>query len=127
MSYRYCPFERKELVINKPPSHAAWVNFTVFQQSLWMIDEIEARWQRLITMYPNLEYEELYWSKSVPDSFNEAATSIASFLGMTEKIVYKLKKHMKVHVGGDEHDEVIDFLKEDNDYRRKMKYDNLPP
>jgi len=44
--YRYCPYDKPNEVILHPPSKDVWNNFTVFQQALWMGDEIEARWSR---------------------------------------------------------------------------------
>ena len=57
--FRYCPFDREEDVILHPPSRGAWMNFTTFQKALWLVDETEARWHRLVAENPFMNYTEV--------------------------------------------------------------------
>ena len=45
--------------------------------ALWIIDETEARWLRLVTENPSMEYTEVYWTTTYANSINEAASKIA--------------------------------------------------
>jgi len=44
-----------------PPSEDAWHRLSIHQQNLWVVDEVEARWQRMLARHPDLPYMDLRW------------------------------------------------------------------
>lgn len=56
MGLRYkrvlCPYDRPSDVVTAVPPRTTWVNFSSFQQALWILDEEEARWRTLQTLFP---------------------------------------------------------------------------
>ena len=58
------------------------MNFTTFQKALWLVDETEARWHRLVTENPLMNYTEVIWGSKWPNSFENATLTIARFLGL---------------------------------------------
>lgn len=51
----YCPTTNPHSVILHPPSLESWNNLTAFQQTLWIIDETNARWHKFKQMYPHIK------------------------------------------------------------------------
>jgi hypothetical protein len=74
-----------ENVILKLNSTEVWDRLTIFQQALWVIDETEAQWQRIIKSYPTLEYINVMWSKDVPSSFGQALAKIGSLIQLSPR------------------------------------------
>lgn len=83
---RYCPFNRIEDVALHPPDRQTWRQMTIFQQAMWMVDEVEARWNRLLTRHPSMERLELLWGKCWDGSFDRMAARIAALMGITRKV-----------------------------------------
>jgi hypothetical protein len=54
------------------------------QKALWMVDEVEARWQRFIHhTYPSLKYLEVYWESTAglsEHTFENAVRKVATLL-----------------------------------------------
>ena len=51
---RFCPYDRPNENILQLPSIATWESFSIFQQTLWVMDETEARWNKLKVDYPTM-------------------------------------------------------------------------
>jgi hypothetical protein len=101
MMFRYHPYERETEIVLKPPSKQVWMNFTVFQQALWYIDETEMRWQKLIAdNRAHLNYLEVWWSSQEHGSFETVVQVIQSIISrkvINERIHPPI--HIKVHAG----------------------------
>jgi hypothetical protein len=74
-----------------------------YQKALWMIDEIETRWQFFLKEYRFIEYVDLYWGKSPSatvgnNSLEAAAYHISKILNInnTRLILPHLKMHANV-------------------------------
>lgn len=116
--WRLCPFERREDVIIPVPNERVWAKLTNFQQALWMIDEVEARWLSFIAAFPQMERLEVFWEKAGgPASFDAAAMAVGDLFGVQSAPYHWL--HKKVHAGKlfKNLSYSIDFKKEDSAYR----------
>ena len=125
--FRYCPYDREEDVILHPPSRHAWLNFTTFQKALWLVDETEARWHRLVTENPCMNYTEVIWGSKWPHSFENATLTIARFLGLhlshmvTSKESENRKKN-NIHAGKENQDIYSHQIAiEDLEYKKIMR------
>ena len=128
---RFCPYDRVNEVINKPPSTDIWNNFTVTQQALWIIDETEARWLKLINDNPMMNFTEVYWSASYPQSMDEAALTVAQFLNIDKIAVWSNTwEHMEEHKHSGENTGKVQPIQEiraqDQKYRQSMNYSYVP-
>ena len=83
--YRYCPYDRPNDIIMKLRNTTIWNDdFKDYQKALWLVDEVEARWQLFLRKYsPYIHYIEVYWSKFVPNSLNQAALNISLALQLS--------------------------------------------
>lgn len=127
--YRYCPFERTDDVILKVPSKKIWNEFSIFQKALWMVDETDARWQRLLREFPKLPHLDVLWGKRWPGSLDAAASSIATLLSVNSTVAYKETWRIgHVHAGGAEEEILSDnsHAIADRQYRKKMGYKYVP-
>ena len=128
---RYCPYDRVNEVVNKPPSIDVWNNFTVTQKALWIIDETEARWLKLIKDNPTMNFTEVYWSTAYPTSMDEAALKVAQFLNLEKISVWSDGwDHMQEHQHAGENtgtaQPIEDIRSQDQKYRQNMKYCYIP-
>lgn len=58
-------------------SNETWEGMPYEEQLLWAIDELEARWQRLVSLYPRVHALEVNWDKHIsPQMFREVASSL---------------------------------------------------
>jgi hypothetical protein len=90
LTFGYCPYQKEEDVILKIPRNdfqedhkVIWDGLRSFQQALWMIDETELRWQRILQRYPSLNHMELTWGKKWSNSFVNAAAALAAAMNIT--------------------------------------------
>ena len=139
MLYRYCPIDRYDDVILKPINLTKWMlQLNEYQKALWMIDEIDARWQYFLTKYKFIEFIEVYWSKSLTqNSLENAAYTILQKFNVTnghisdhsnkETSAKKIKlnlPHLKVHsdINKDIYTkEIQKYIEQDQLYQNIMK------
>jgi len=95
MRFRYCPIERPATVINNPSSTAAFNNLTIFQQSLWLMDEVEERWSCLLRHNPNVDRIYLHWSRVKYPGFMEAASNMSRLFNISHTSLKHV--HLKHH------------------------------
>jgi hypothetical protein len=123
--FRFCPFDRKDEVINKLPDDIIWKNFTPFQQALWIMDETEARWHQMIKKHRSLNYVEILWGESWPGSFDLALNTIASLLKIDLKTKQEIDFIPSSHVSNDTKWSIrnsLDHANQDRSYKRLMQY-----
>lgn len=126
LEFRFCPFDRQEGVILKLDM-ITWWRLSEYQKTLWMVDEMELRWQRMIAQHPYLHTTEVFWSKSDGEqSFQAVVTRLARVLNTT--VAPKSDRyHMKVatvHAGGNS-DIFLHggkLVPVDRNYKRMMGY-----
>ena len=136
---RYCPYDREDEVILKPPSRDIWDKFTVTQKAFWIMDETEARWNKLVNEHPHMERLEIYWSKSLygQSSMDAAALKIAKVLNLEGIAVFNESwQHVKDHIhsgsnlftkGPDKKSLTMDEVKLlDLQYQKMMQYQYMP-
>ena len=136
---RYCPYDREDEVILKPPSKEIWTDLNTVQQAFWIMDETEARWNRLKNENPDMDYLELYWSKSLygQSSMDSAALKVAKLLNLEGITVFnETWEHVKNHIhsgsnlftmGPDKKPLTFDGVKKlDLEYQRMMRYQYIP-
>ena len=95
----YSPLLRQEDVIIKiDGKKKIWDNFSPFQKALWVVDETEEQWMRLLKKYPKIKYQDIYFESEHGLSNNtmgEALLKVAAALGLT---VAKHEVHTNVHL-----------------------------
>jgi len=81
----YCPFVRPDDIVTAIPSRAQWANLTPFQQALWCVDEVDARWIELQRRFPptaHRHYAEFGpWTTRDPSSLERVIKGFAGLLG----------------------------------------------
>ena len=130
--YRYYPTENEANIILKLPDQnkAELLNGT--NPFFWYIDEVEARWQKLLQdteNNPAVSTMELYWSSSHPEegSMADAIGVVAQLLGDDAhhaRKIPKLQVHFTRHrtrVAKGTSD--FDLVKRDKLYRELMQFD----
>jgi hypothetical protein len=136
---RYCPYDRENEVIYKPPSKEIWDNFHVVQKAFWILDETEAHWQKLLNDHPYMNYIEIYWSKSLygQSSMDAAALKVANLLNLNSIATFAESwEHVRDHIhagtnsfsmGPDKSPLTVDDVRQlDLDYQKKMNYQYIP-
>jgi hypothetical protein len=127
--FRFCPFDphmRAQEVVNNVSSKVFNNEFTNFQRALWIIDETEARWQRLVKEHPDMPTLELLWGKVWPQSITLSMMDIASqtlfSLDPSKDVVNasQAKSHTQ-HFGNGQLD-MYNFAKQDAAYRKLMRH-----
>ena len=136
MVYRYCPHDRPNDIIMKLNNSTKWNHdFNDYQRALWLVDEVEARWKLFLKNYsPYIHYIEVYWSKFIPNSLNQAALNISLALQLssfssnsssTVKANNITVPHKKMHsyqtLGERQKTEIEKIQKLDVMYQRLMK------
>ena len=128
--FRFCPFDpylRAQEVVNNVSSKIFNKEFTNFQRALWIIDETEARWQRLIKKHPDMPTLELLWGKVWPQSLTSSLIDIATQALFSRDPVKDIvnasqtKSHSHSHFGDADVD-MYKFAKQDVAYRKLMGY-----
>jgi hypothetical protein len=122
--WTYCPFiKREDVILPVPGSNPfkTWNEFTWYQQSLWLIDEVDARWSRLLRKYPQIETVDVTWGKRWPGSFDRAARRIGTLLQVDMTAIHPT--HRKVHGGVHTEDEELqqEVALQDAQYQRVMR------
>ena len=72
-----CPTTHPDIVLM--PTDQVWSSLSPVQRNLWYIDEVEARWQRLLSTSPGLSHLTVRWCNRA--QVEAAWASIASFVG----------------------------------------------
>jgi hypothetical protein len=95
----YCPsVNPQDIMLPIPGGRATWDNFTWYQQGLWIVDEVEARWPVLLEEFPHLESLDVVWGKRWPGSMERAADRIGALLRVGN-LSGVTPAHLKVHGG----------------------------
>jgi hypothetical protein len=117
--FRVCPTENLHLL--SPGSgtwtEEEWMKLTGYQQSLWMIDEVEAEFQQLVRENPGASYLECNWSDDLGPCFE----IVSSILGVQVKDGgLDLKQHTSKNlINSDDQKRIVQA---DEDYQSLMKY-----
>ena len=131
--YRYYPTENEANIILKLPdqNRAELLNGT--NPFFWYIDEVEARWQKLLQdteNNPAVSTMELYWSSSHPEegSMADAIGVVAQLFGggaQEAKKILKLQLHYTRHrTRVTEGNSDSDLISQDKRYRELMQFDS---
>merc|ERR1712062_553312 len=72
-----------------------WNSLSTYKQYLWFSDEVEARWQRLKQMHPNVAWLEVEWSKADKGSYERMLKEISGVLGFEIAEMQHLRHHIK--------------------------------
>ena len=123
--YRFCPYDRENDVILHPPSRDVWNAFSVFQKTLWVVDETEAQWNRLVAEHGGLNHTEVLWGSKWAGSFENATAHIGTLLGLNVTALQQsetTKYKENVHAGRDNQDAYAHLIaQQDIEYRRIMR------
>lgn len=96
------------------------------QKALWMVDEVEARWQSLLKQYPQLERVEVFWGRAFEGSMEAAVGRVAMAIGVRPPM--KPPEHTRVHAGAysESAHRDIKLYRLDREYREMMQFNYLP-
>lgn len=124
--YRLCPFDREHDVILHPPSRDAWKALSIFQQALWIVDETEAQWNKLVASHRALNHTEVLWGSKWPGSFDNATLHIGKLLGLNMTTHHQGSEHRskakRIHAGLDNQNAYAHLIaQQDIAYRRIMR------
>lgn len=119
MRYRFCPHDRVTDVAI-PATDELWLEASAFQKTLWLIDEVEERWRRLLLRFPSMERVYIHWSSVDAQSFYEGAFLMGKLLRIAPAAIHVI--HTRVHAGNSTTQASLDamedsHLKEDREYR----------
>jgi hypothetical protein len=123
LHYRYCPINRYQDILLKPPNIDIWINMSEFQKALWMIDEVESRWKNLIVSSPSIARIEVFWSSMSMGSIEQAVRNIANAIGIEFKSSESIQR-TQLHAGSKISDmtSTKQLYLEDRRYRELMQY-----
>ena len=110
-----CPLWHPDIVL-KPPSAGVWRQLNAEQHNLWFIDEVEARWQQLLSRHPTLPHITVRWCNG--EQFVAAWDAVARFIG-NGAIRRKACPH-HTHGQANLSDAALDAM--DKSYENSMKY-----
>lgn len=95
-----------------------------------MVDEVEARWQRILSQYPNISTVEVMWGKQWPGSFDTAANTIAGSIGIhNANISFESSWDVGREHAGESQEELrvsTEYALQDRAYRKAMCYKYVP-
>ena len=95
----FSPFLRKEdVIIKMDGKEDVWNKFSPFQKGLWVVDETEEQWLRLLKKYPKIKFRDIYFESEHGLSNNtmgDALLEVADVLGLT---LSPHEVHTNVHV-----------------------------
>jgi len=129
---RFCPLERQiEVALPLPHGEDTWDSFTNNQRALWITDETEARWQRILKVFPSLDSIEVLWGKQWPGSIERAAAKIGKLIGVTEIVPFDptwdhMEPHQHAGEVSAETDVLFQLAEEDRAYSLEMKFPYQP-
>lgn len=87
------------------------------------IDEVEARWARLLEQYPDTKHSEVLWGDRWPGSLGDVVHEVAKLAGIASALEVASGKHH----GGAKMDVLqMDCLDDERSYQRKMGYEYIP-
>lgn len=89
---------------------------------------MEARWNKFLVNYPEMDTMDVLWGKSWPGSFDAAAMPIAKLLNITHIISFDAAWAVTHTHAGEEWTEISDptYARMDRSYRQAMGYKYLP-
>ena len=125
--FRYTPFHNHDLVqLSIPGGRKTWDSFSMKQKAFWVIDEVETRWQTLLSNHPNVSFTEVNWSKR-DDNFEEAMKNVSLIIGA--KIAKRSPPKLMVQAGKLSLDDGVTnkLIQEDRSYQRAMTKSRLSP
>jgi len=103
-------------VVLEPPSEAAWDGLSSVQRNLWFVDEVEARWQRVLERHPLVPRLTMRWCTS--EQFTSGWRAVAAFIGGGALTLQKCSHH---HHGSANLSDA-ELADADTEYRRAMLY-----
>ena len=119
--------DRAELVLLPPPELGKWRAMKEVQKALWMIDEVEARWQSFLRQYPEMERIEVFWGRGFEGSIEAAVEKVAQALRLPAPPKQAVKR-TQVHSGtlSESASRDMNLYQLDREYREMMGYNYLP-
>lgn len=105
-------------------AYALWRSLSGFQQALYLIDEVEARWQRLKQQFRNSSrYDVSFYSLNWDNDMTGAVSNFAALLNAT---AVSSTQFMRPHAseGLKASFDAVDAARLDEDYKRRMRYDD---
>lgn len=118
--YRYHPMDAPFHVVLKLPNNlVTWTKFSSIQRVLWVIDEVQLRWEALLATHPHIMHRLVLWSKA-KNNIAEAVRNISEVIGVRcadQPVV------SKVHAGSlsSDADRLAEVQQADAEYQRIMK------
>jgi hypothetical protein len=122
--YRFCPYDRESEVILHPPSKEVWNALSIFQKALWIVDETEAQWNKLVEEHSGMNHTEVLWGSKWVGSFDNATIHIGKLVGLnvTAPLQSEDRNKGNVHAGRDNQDAYAYLIaQQDIEYRRVMR------
>lgn len=93
-SYCICPLDGNARC---PVSGKVWATLSVFEQYLWMVDEVECLWQSVARQYPHVPTMTMEWSQAIrPQDMRRLGDFLGAELGDETK--QEKAKPENVHV-----------------------------
>ena len=119
--------DRPELVQLPPPDMDGWRGLKELQKALWMVDEVEARWQSFLRRYPQMERIEVFWGRGFEGSIEAAVAKVARTLRLPDPPKEAVKR-TQVHAGAlsASAPRDIKLYQLDREYREMMQFSYLP-
>lgn len=119
--FSLCPTMHKVELI---PPEGAWEQLDSDQRLFWFIDEVEARWQRVLQMTPELDYLSVSWCEH--DDFKAVWDATAEFIGEGSLAASNCTSpaHEAAHTGRQATD--AELSEKDAAYYRLMGFDKDP-
>ena len=77
VAWTLCPLYHPDSVLKV--SNTTWAKLSASQRNMWFVDEVEARWQRLLLTYPSLPHLTVNWCNR--DQLLKARVAVADFIG----------------------------------------------
>ncbi|KAJ8613491.1 hypothetical protein CTAYLR_002160 [Chrysophaeum taylorii] len=126
-----CPTKHPHIAL--PPPRGVWNGLTPWQKVMWFIDEVEARWQRLLADFPDIDRLLVHWCDGL--DFERARFAVFDFFG--QRAAAAVGSERKINVvakkckQGKHTDPSLKSLLsdaelgvQDADYQALMAYDN---
>lgn len=124
--YRYHPLENvPSVVLSVKPE--VWFRFKFLQQAFWVLDETEARWNKMLRFNPQMKYSEVLWASRWEDSMNTSMDIIADVIGT--KRINVSTPHKNEHAKPKRKNEAtlaMQAVELDRQYQVTMGYEYLP-
>jgi len=119
------PNEQPQSIVLMPPTYPTWNSMNGFKKALWYVDEVEARWQKLIQQYPHLKILEVQWSKYHPHKYgtlHQVMEKIAQSIGLEaipESSITNEQQHGTKNVTDTM---LVNFCQQNREYFELMNY-----